>query len=98
MGAMAMTAELGGMFLVDGYACSAALLALASVYPAIADYAQFTHLSSHAAQYAIMNHFSQCPLLNLQLALGEGTGAVLAWPLIQSAAKLLQGTTKISGE
>jgi len=89
MGAMALTAELGGMFLVDGFACSAALLALHSLYPNIIDYAQFSHQSSHIAQHAIMKHLDQRPLLNLNLGLGEGTGSVLAWPLVISAVSCL---------
>ncbi|MDX1341891.1 MAG: nicotinate-nucleotide--dimethylbenzimidazole phosphoribosyltransferase [Reinekea sp.] len=90
MGAMASTAELGGMFLVDGFACSAAMLALHSMYPNITDYAQFTHQSSHTAQHAIMKSLGERPLLNLHLALGEGTGSVLTWPLIVSAVDFLQ--------
>ena len=90
MGAMAATAELGGMFLVDGYACSAAMLALHSIYPNVIDYAQFAHQSSHTAQHAIMKHLHERPLLNLHLALGEGTGSVLAWPLIVSAVNCLK--------
>ena len=90
MGAMAATAELGGMFLVDGYACSAAMLALHSIYPNVSDYAQFAHQSSHTAQHAIMKHLHERPLLNLHLALGEGTGSVLAWPLVLSAVDCLK--------
>lgn len=92
MGAMAVTAELGGMFLVDGFACSAAMLALHAAYPNITDYAQFSHQSSHTAQHIIMKHLNQRPLLNLNLALGEGTGSVLAWPLIISAVDCLKAT------
>ncbi|MFQ3231676.1 nicotinate-nucleotide--dimethylbenzimidazole phosphoribosyltransferase [Reinekea sp.] len=90
MGAMAITAELGGLFLVDGYACSAALLALSIHYPAIIDYALFTHQSVHAGQAAICQHFKQKPLLNLGLAIGEGTGSVLAWPLISATVICLK--------
>jgi nicotinate-nucleotide--dimethylbenzimidazole phosphoribosyltransferase len=90
MGAMAVTAELGGMFLVDGFACSAAILALHDIYPNIIEYAQFSHQSSHTAQHAIMKHLNQRPLLNLHLGLGEGTGSVLAWPLIISAVNCLR--------
>jgi nicotinate-nucleotide--dimethylbenzimidazole phosphoribosyltransferase len=90
MGAMAITAELGGLFLVDGYACSAALLALSNHYPAIIDYALFTHQSVHAGQTAICQHFKQKPLLNLGLAIGEGTGSVLAWPLISTTVACLK--------
>ncbi|WP_320822379.1 nicotinate-nucleotide--dimethylbenzimidazole phosphoribosyltransferase [Reinekea sp.] len=89
MGAMAITAELGGMFLVDGFACSAALLALHRLYPNILDYAQFSHQSCHIAQHAIMKHLGQRALLNLNLGLGEGTGSVLAWPLVVSAVDCL---------
>ena len=89
MGAMAITAELGGMFLVDGFACSAALLALHSLYPHVIEYAQFSHQSSHIAQHAIMKHLGQRPLLNLNMGLGEGTGSVLAWPLVISAVNCL---------
>lgn len=90
MGAMAATAELKGMFLIDGFACSAAMLALHSEYPDILSYGQFTHQSSHTAQHAIMKHLGERPLLNLHLALGEGTGSVMAWPLIQSAVDYLR--------
>lgn len=90
MGAMLATAELGGMILVDGFACSAALLALHKMYPNITDYTQFTHQSSHLAQQNIMKHLNQSALLNLRLALGEGTGSVLAWPLINTAVSCLK--------
>ncbi|MEJ2065398.1 MAG: nicotinate-nucleotide--dimethylbenzimidazole phosphoribosyltransferase, partial [Reinekea sp.] len=90
MGAMAMTAELGGMFLVDGYTCSAALLALKTLYPSITDYAQFTNQSAYSAHHIIMNHLGQRPLLNLRLGLGEGTGSLLAWPLIVAAINWLR--------
>lgn len=90
MGAMGATAELDGMFLIDGFACSAAFLALHSVYPEVLHYGQFAHQSSHVAQHAIMKHLGERPLLNLHLGLGEGTGSVMAWPLIQSAVDYLR--------
>ncbi|TCS35926.1 nicotinate-nucleotide--dimethylbenzimidazole phosphoribosyltransferase [Reinekea marinisedimentorum] len=90
MGAMLVTAELGGTFLVDGFACSAALLALHSLYPNIVDYAIFTHQSAYGGQQIIMKHLNQRPLLNLSLSSGEGSGSVLAWPLITSVVTSLQ--------
>lgn len=90
MGAMATTAELKGMFLIDGFACSAAMLALHSVYPEIQHYGQFAHQSAHTAQNAIMKHLGERPLLNLHLGLGEGTGSVMSWPLIESAVQYLR--------
>ena len=90
MGAMAATAELNGMFLIDGFACSAAMLALYDLYPEIRHYGQFAHQSAHTAQNAIMKHLGERPLLNLHLGLGEGTGSVMAWPLIESAVQYLR--------
>lgn len=90
MGAMAMTAELNGLFMVDGYGCSAALLAITKEYPDILDYAQFSHQSVHIGQIEIMKHCRMRPLLSLGLALGEGTGSVFSWPLIQTAIECLR--------
>lgn len=90
MGAMLVTAEIGGTFLVDGFACSAAVLALHSLYPNILDYAIFTHQSAYGGQQIIMKHLNQRPLLNLNISSGEGTGSVLAWPLLTSVVNGLQ--------
>lgn len=89
MGAMCATAELGAVFLVDGFACAAALLALQSVYPDIVDYAQFSNQSCYTGQSLIMRSLNQEPLLNLQLSLGDGIGSILAWPLVCSAVEFL---------
>lgn len=90
MGAMGSVAELGGCFLVDGFACTAALLALSEAYPRILDHCIFTHSSSHAAQNTVISHLGQRALLNLNLSIGEGTGSVIAWPIIQTAVLLSQ--------
>jgi nicotinate-nucleotide--dimethylbenzimidazole phosphoribosyltransferase len=90
MGAMLVTAELKGTFLVDGFACSAALLALHSLFPAILDYAIFTHQSAYCGQQIILKHLNQRPLLNLSLSTGAGSGSVLAWPMVTAAITSLQ--------
>lgn len=90
MGAMLITAELGGVFLVDGYACSAALLAAHSLYPNVLEHAILSHRSAHVAQEAIVKKLGLKPLLDLNLTLGEGFGSLLAWPMISSTADAIE--------
>lgn len=84
-GAMAATAELGRPFIVDGFIAGAALLTLWRDQPEILDYAIFSHQSNEQGHAAMLEHLAAKPLLHLDLRLGEGTGAILAWPLVQSA-------------
>lgn len=90
MGAIATTAELGGLSLIDGYAGSAAVLALHNHYPQVLDYIQFTNQSAHIAQQRIMATLNQTALLNLNLGLGEGAASIMAWPLITTSAICLE--------
>lgn len=85
-GAMAATAEVGKVILVDGFLASAALLTLWKDHPAILDYCVFSHLSEEQAHRSLLRALNVEPLLQLNLRLGEGSGAVLAWPLVQAAA------------
>lgn len=85
-GAMAATAEVGKVILVDGFLASTALLTLWRDHPAILDYCVFSHLSVEKAHHSLLLALDVEPLLQLDLRLGEGSGAVLAWPLVQAAA------------
>ncbi|MDD9923116.1 MAG: nicotinate-nucleotide--dimethylbenzimidazole phosphoribosyltransferase, partial [Boseongicola sp.] len=49
----------------------------------------FAHLSEEQGHGAMLSAMNAKPLLNLSLRLGEGTGALLAWPLLRSAAAML---------
>lgn len=84
-GAMGATAELGRPFIVDGFLATAALLTLWMDHPHILDYAVFSHLSNEHGHRVMLERLGVTPLLQLDLRLGEGSGAVLAWPLVQSA-------------
>ena len=84
-GAMAATAEVGQLFIVDGFLATAALLTLWRDQPEVLDYAVFSHLSNEHGHQLMLERLGVSPLLQLDLRLGEGTGAVLAWPLVQSA-------------
>ncbi|NDY91301.1 nicotinate-nucleotide--dimethylbenzimidazole phosphoribosyltransferase [Ideonella livida] len=90
-GAMLGAAERRLLVLVDGFIASSALLAAYRLAPAVRDYAVFAHQSAEAGHAALLQALQARPLLALDLRLGEGTGAVLAWPLVQAAAAFLDG-------
>lgn len=75
--------------LVDGFIASATLLAAHAMQPAVLDYCIFSHLSSEQGHQKMLNFFKKKPLLQLEMRLGEGTGAALALPLLQSAVHFL---------
>ncbi|WP_428242534.1 nicotinate-nucleotide--dimethylbenzimidazole phosphoribosyltransferase [Gynuella sp.] len=84
-GAMAAVAAAGRLFIVDGFLATAALLCVSKDQPEVLDYAIFGHCSNEQGHKAMLEALGVSPLLQLNLRLGEGTGAVLAWPLIQSS-------------
>jgi nicotinate-nucleotide--dimethylbenzimidazole phosphoribosyltransferase len=49
----------------------------------------FTHRSAEIGHRLMLVHLQAQPLLDLEMRLGEGSGALVAWPLVQSAALLL---------
>ncbi|MGB0900853.1 nicotinate-nucleotide--dimethylbenzimidazole phosphoribosyltransferase [Halocynthiibacter sp.] len=88
-GAMIKAAEMRKVVLVDGFiATSAALVALTNA-PHIRPAMVFAHLSEEAGHIATLTHLDAKPVLNLGLRLGEGTGALLVWPLVRAAADML---------
>ncbi|WP_246326972.1 nicotinate-nucleotide--dimethylbenzimidazole phosphoribosyltransferase [Burkholderia guangdongensis] len=72
--------------LVDGFIATAALLVADALVPAVRDYCVFSHASNEAGHRRMLEHFGAHPLLELDLRLGEGTGAALALPLVRAAA------------
>jgi nicotinate-nucleotide--dimethylbenzimidazole phosphoribosyltransferase len=88
-GACLKAAELQMLILVDGFIACSALLAAARLYPAVLEYCVFSHMSDEQGHQALLDHLNACPLLNLGLRLGEGSGIALAYPLLQSAIGFL---------
>ena len=78
-------------FIVDGVIACAALCAADLLAPGTASHAIAGHRSSEPAASAALNHVGLLPLLELDLRLGEGTGACLAFPLVAAAAEALTG-------
>jgi nicotinate-nucleotide--dimethylbenzimidazole phosphoribosyltransferase len=75
--------------IVDGFISSAAALAAIRLCPAARDYCVFAHRSAERGHGILLDALDARPLLDLGLRLGEGTGAVLAVPLLRAAARLL---------
>lgn len=86
VGAMLATAEAGAIVLVDGFIATAAALLAQRIAPASRDYMVFAHRSHEQGHRLMLEALQARPLLDLELRLGEGTGAALALPLLQSAA------------
>ena len=77
------------LVVVDGFITSAAILVASQLEPAVLEACVFAHRSADAGHGALLAHLGAAPLLDLGLRLGEGSGAALAWPLIDSAVRLL---------
>lgn len=89
IGAMLQAAELKMIILVDGFIMTSCMLAASKLYPEIVAYAIFGHCGDEAGHKLLLNAIGANPLLHLKLRLGEGTGAVCAYPIIQSAVKMI---------
>lgn len=96
VGAMLKAAELKMTILIDGFIMTACLLAAKQLYPEVQDYAVFGHQGDESGHKRLLEYLGAKPILHLGLRLGEGTGAVCAYPILQSAIKMLNemGTFK----
>jgi nicotinate-nucleotide--dimethylbenzimidazole phosphoribosyltransferase len=89
-GAYLKAAELKMIVLADGFITTAALLLAKQVNPAVQDYCFFSHTSGENGHAAMLDWLGAKPLLDLGMRLGEGTGAAMAYPLLQSAILFLR--------
>ena len=88
-GAMLQAAAMRKILLIDGFIVSSALLVAARLRPAILDYCVFSHCSDEHGHRRLLQEFDARPLLQLDLRLGEGTGAALVVPLLHAAVNFL---------
>lgn len=88
-GAMLGAAAARRIVLVDGFIAGAAALAAVGIDPSVRPALIFAHRSAEAGHAAVLGALGAEPLLDLGMRLGEGTGALLAWPLARAAAAML---------
>jgi nicotinate-nucleotide--dimethylbenzimidazole phosphoribosyltransferase len=89
VGAMLQAAAKQCTLLIDGFITTAALLVAAKLQPEILHYCVFTHCSDESGHKKMLDYLRVKPLLNIDLRLGEGTGAALAYPLVLASVNFL---------
>ena len=90
IGAMLKAAEKHLVILVDGFIMTACALAAVKLYPASQDYMIFTHCGDESGHKRMLDAMGVKALLNLGLRLGEGTGALCAFPIVDSAVRMVR--------
>lgn len=88
-GAYHKAAELNMLIVVDGFIATAALLVAERYNHNISNNCVFAHCSDENGHRKMLEHFGAKPVLQLGMRLGEGTGAALAIPVLQSAVAFL---------
>jgi nicotinate-nucleotide--dimethylbenzimidazole phosphoribosyltransferase len=89
VGGMLQAAELGMIILIDGFIMTNCVLAASKLYPEVLEYCIFGHQGDEAGHQLVLNFLQAKPLLNLGLRLGEGTGAICAYPIVESAVRMI---------
>ena len=89
IGVMLRAAERKMVLLVDGFIMTACALAALRLYPAAKAYMVFTHCGDESGHRRMLEALHAAPLLSLGLRLGEGTGALCAFPLLDSAVRMV---------
>jgi len=88
-GAVLEAARLRRVIVVDGFITTAAVAVAAALAPAVLERCVFAHCSAESGHARWLARLGAEPLLDLGLRLGEGSGAALAWPLLESACRML---------
>ena len=89
IGAMLQAAEDHLIILVDGFIMTACMLAAMQLYPDVKHYAIFGHCGDETGHKLLLDAMGAKPLLSLGLRLGEGTGAICAYPIVDSAVRMI---------
>ena len=96
-GALVGAASRRCVVLVDGFISTAAALAALAARPDAEPYVVFSHRSQEPGHRLMLSALSAQPLLDLDLRLGEGSGALLALPLLRSACAMLDRMATFDG-
>lgn len=88
VGAYIAAAQQGMPILVDGFITTAAAMLAVQINPSVRDWMMFAHQSAEPAHIKALDKLNARALINLNMRLGEGSGAAVVVPLIQSALAL----------
>lgn len=89
VGGMLRAAELGMIIIIDGFIMTNCILAASKLYPEVLEYCIYGHQGDEAGHKLVLDALHAKPLLNLGLRLGEGSGAICAYPIIESAIHMI---------
>ena len=90
VGAVLQAAEERRVIVVDGFIASAAVLVAQALQPHVVQRCVAAHCSAEPGHVLLLERLGLEPLLKLELRLGEGSGGALAWPLLESACRILR--------
>jgi nicotinate-nucleotide--dimethylbenzimidazole phosphoribosyltransferase len=96
VGALIQAASERRILLIDGFIASIALLVAERLAPGVLQYAIFAHHSVEPGHAHLLRLLNAEPLLTMQMRLGEGSGAALAYPLLQSACAIINEMASFS--
>lgn len=89
VGGMLRAAELGMIILVDGFIMTNCALVASRLYPEMLPYCIFGHCGDEAGHKRVLDALGAKALLDLGLRLGEGSGSVCAYPILDSAVRMI---------
>ncbi len=92
-GGILKAAALKMLYINDGFIITSALLVAHAMYPEVLNYTIFSHQSNEGGHKHMIQYMKGQPILNLDLRLGEGTGAAMAYPIIQGAVEMMNKMT-----
>ena len=87
MGGMLKAAELKMTLLIDGFIITSALLAASKINAKVLEYCLYAHKSNEKAHVSMLKHLGAEPIMDIGMRLGEGTGAMVCYPLVKSAVQ-----------
>jgi len=97
VGAILAAAASRLLVIVDGFTVTVAAALAARLDAHVLDYCVFSHVSAEKAHRALLAHLQVRPLLDLGMRLGEGSGAALALPIVQSTVALFTQMATFAG-
>lgn len=89
VGGMIEAARLRMVILCDGFIATAAVIAAEALAPGTKDCVLYGHVSDEGGHRMLLDYLGGEPILRLGMRLGEGTGAVVAYPIVRSAVAFL---------